>query len=78
MGNKYAQFKNLEKEYLRLLKIAPNGEMGIKFYESGSVPLEKLKETIEFLKNEIAELKKQLISDGIDIDNYLEKDILPE
>ena len=72
MGNEFIKFKKLKAEYLCLLKISLQGEGGVKLFESKSIPLEKLEEYNIFLEGEIAKLKEELVSDGVDVNSYLE------
>lgn len=74
MKNEFIKFKQLEAEYLRLLKISPHGEEGMRLFKSKSVPMEKLGEHILFLENGITKLKEELSSNGVDVKSFLEND----
>jgi len=75
MDNEFEKFKKLKVDYLYLLEISPQGEEKIKLFESQSIPMKKLRDYVIFLENEIAKLKEELSSDGVDVNNFLENKI---
>ena len=72
MENKFTKSKKLEAEHVHLLGLAPQGEERIKLFQSKGVRgLENIEEYNISLEKENRDLKKELSSEGIDVDSYL-------